>query len=77
MGWKTFNDRLALVLMGLVGAMRFFLAVKEPRLRDKSPTLLPCGVPVSSKSLVVGLGQKTGVESPPLDHNLIESPLTP
>ena len=35
MGWKTFNDRLALALMGLVGAMLFFLAVKEPGLRDK------------------------------------------
>src|SRR3989304_4457461 len=40
MGWKTFNDRLALVLLGLVGAMLFFLAVKEPGLRDKILTLL-------------------------------------
>ena len=40
MGWKTFNDRLALVLLGLVGAMLFFLAIKEPGLRDKILTLL-------------------------------------
>ena len=39
-GWKTFNDRLALGRLGLVGAMLFFLAVKEPGLRDKILTLL-------------------------------------
>lgn len=40
MGWKSFNDRLALALLGLLGAMLFYLAVREPGLRDKILTLL-------------------------------------
>ena len=40
MGWKTFNDRLALALVALLGGMLFFLAVKEPGLRDKILTLI-------------------------------------
>ena len=32
---KNFNDSLALVLMGLLGAMLLYLLVRAPELRDK------------------------------------------
>ena len=33
MGWKTFNDRLALVVLGLIGLLLGFLVWREPGLR--------------------------------------------
>ena len=33
MGWKTFNDRLALVVLGMVGLFLGFFSWKDPALR--------------------------------------------
>ena len=40
MGWKNFNDRLALFVMALLGALLFYLVITAPQLRDKVLTLI-------------------------------------
>lgn len=40
MGWKSFNDRLALIILGLIGAVLGILAWKEPAMRRDILTLL-------------------------------------
>ena len=33
LGWRTFNDRLALVILGMIGAFLGYFAWKDPSLR--------------------------------------------
>ena len=62
MGWKTFNDRLALFVMGLLGALLFYLVIVAPDLRDKVLTLIgPWGTFV----LLYYFRKKQGEPPPP------------